>query len=403
MKNNFWIANYLSTFSCIGSKCEDTCCKNWKIYVDKEHYDLYHNLEDKETKKNIQQSIDRNPKNLSDDSYGIMQLTSSNTCPFLTEQNLCKIHMQYGPEALCKTCRYYPRETTKLNEEYYQTGDLSCPEMARLILLSKTNINWKRTTDTEDYHSLIKSQHEINRNYVKHVHAIFMDILSRKHHSLTKRLWLIGVFIEELSVWTQKNDKKSMKLACKKVEELQKYTPTNYLEIKMPVFIQGISNIAHAENSQAILNNRFRECLILFQEGMQIHVKKKYTLQDILKHYHNIFSKHHQPFMSSRNYILENYCRYYFMKNLFPYNIQSLVKEYLLFILHFSILQFLLIGISASPQRIGEDIIVQLFQSYSKNFEHNGSYLETYILGFLNHFPKDVSAFNKCISILLSN
>ncbi|WP_044797747.1 flagellin lysine-N-methylase [Bacillus cereus] len=402
MKNNFWAANYLFRFSCIGSQCEDTCCKDWTIYVDKEHYDLYYTLKDKETKHPIQESIAINPNALSDDSYGIITLNESNACPFLSKQNLCKVHMQYGPEALCKTCRYYPRETIKINKEYYQTGDLSCPEMARLILLSKTSINWKRMTNTEEYHSLLKSEYETNPKYIKQIHNILWDILSREYHSLSKRLWLIGVFIEELSLCTQKNDKRAIKLALKKVDELQKYTPTNYIECKIPLLIQRILNIVRDDNNNAFLNSRFKKCLILFEEGMQLHVKKKYTLQNILEHYNYIFSTYYQSFIRSREYMLENYCRHYFLKNLFPYSISLLTKEYLVFILHFSILQFFLIGISATSKAIDDITIVQLFQSYSKIFEHNTHYHNKYIVGIYKQLQEEGSGFNKCISILLS-
>ena len=29
----------MTHFACLGSKCEDTCCQNWDIYIDREHYE----------------------------------------------------------------------------------------------------------------------------------------------------------------------------------------------------------------------------------------------------------------------------------------------------------------------------------------------------------------------------
>lgn len=38
------VPEYLKDFTCIGSTCEETCCKNWKITVDKETYKKYKRL-----------------------------------------------------------------------------------------------------------------------------------------------------------------------------------------------------------------------------------------------------------------------------------------------------------------------------------------------------------------------
>ncbi|HDR5278653.1 TPA: flagellin lysine-N-methylase, partial [Bacillus thuringiensis] len=352
MKKNFWITNYISEFSCIGSECEDTCCKNWLIYVDKEHYDLYSTIKNKKTNRLIQDSIELNPKSESDNSYGIIKLTSSSACPFLTEKSLCGIQMEHGPEALCKTCKIYPRVTNKVNEDYYQTGDLSCPEMARLILLSKKEFDWKLATDINDDYSIISSQYEINRNYVKRIHTILMDILSRRQYPLTKRLWLIGVFIEELSIQTQKNETKAIKLASKKIEELKNYIPTNFMKVKLPLLMQGILNIIANNQGDLTLNRRLKECLMLFQQGMQVHTEKEYSIQELVRHHRSMSQKYYQPFMSTHNYILENYCKHYFMDSLFPYNIYSMSRNYLIFILHFSILQFILVGISSQTREL---------------------------------------------------
>ncbi|MBW3496794.1 flagellin lysine-N-methylase [Bacillus sp. FDAARGOS_1420] len=63
-------------------------------------------------------------------------------CPFLTKDYLCKIHNHYGPERLCSTCQTYPRMGKQINQKYYQTGQLSCPELTRLILLSPIIPKW---------------------------------------------------------------------------------------------------------------------------------------------------------------------------------------------------------------------------------------------------------------------
>ncbi len=43
--------SYIDKFQCIGGKCEDTCCKEWDIDVDKETFKKYHKVTDEAMKK----------------------------------------------------------------------------------------------------------------------------------------------------------------------------------------------------------------------------------------------------------------------------------------------------------------------------------------------------------------
>ena len=35
------VPDYISSFACIGSECEDTCCAGWQVPVDKVTYQKY--------------------------------------------------------------------------------------------------------------------------------------------------------------------------------------------------------------------------------------------------------------------------------------------------------------------------------------------------------------------------
>ena len=53
MKGIFGVrySDYLDEFKCIGGKCEDTCCKEWSVYVDKDTYEKYDSIKDKDIRK----------------------------------------------------------------------------------------------------------------------------------------------------------------------------------------------------------------------------------------------------------------------------------------------------------------------------------------------------------------
>jgi len=55
-------------------------------------------------------------------------------CPMWRADGLCRIQAELGEEALCKTCREFPRLTHDYGDFIERGLELSCPEAARMIL-----------------------------------------------------------------------------------------------------------------------------------------------------------------------------------------------------------------------------------------------------------------------------
>jgi lysine-N-methylase len=55
-------------------------------------------------------------------------------CPMWRQDGLCRIQAELGEEALCKTCREFPRLTHDYGDFVEMGLELSCPEAARIIL-----------------------------------------------------------------------------------------------------------------------------------------------------------------------------------------------------------------------------------------------------------------------------
>ena len=71
---------------------------------------------------------------LKDTEDGTVMTIQNGRCPMWRQDGLCRIQAELGHDALCKTCRDFPR----LRHDYgsfVELGlELSCPEAARLIL-----------------------------------------------------------------------------------------------------------------------------------------------------------------------------------------------------------------------------------------------------------------------------
>ena len=117
---------YYPMFQCIAGACPDSCCKEWEVDVDDASAAFYRTLEGA--------LGDRLRQVLKDTENGTVMVIEDGRCPMWRRDGLCRIQAELGHDALCQTCRQFPR----LRHDYgnfVELGlELSCPEAARLIL-----------------------------------------------------------------------------------------------------------------------------------------------------------------------------------------------------------------------------------------------------------------------------
>ncbi len=120
--------SYFDTFRCIADRCPDSCCKEWDVQVDAEKAALYRSLPG---------SLgDRLREVLQDEDGETVMTIIDGRCPMWRADGLCRIQAELGEEALCKTCREFPRLTHDYGDFVEMGLELSCPEAARIILSS---------------------------------------------------------------------------------------------------------------------------------------------------------------------------------------------------------------------------------------------------------------------------
>lgn len=163
--------DYYSKFHCLAGACPDSCCKEWAIDVDDTAADYYRSL----------------PGALGDRLREV--LTNDNTmtivdgrCPMWKQDGLCRIHAELGHDALCQTCRDFPRIRHEF-DGFEELGlELSCPEAARLILTTDWKISLPVSSDDPDLDLLIKSR------------TAALDILADTRYSTQEALAIILVY-----------------------------------------------------------------------------------------------------------------------------------------------------------------------------------------------------------------
>ncbi len=133
--------HYYDKFVCTAGECPDTCCAGWQIMIDEDSLDRYGN-EPGEFGKRLRNSIDWEEECF---------YQNDSRCAFLNDKNLCDLYKALGPDALCDTCRLYPRHTEEYEGLRELSLSLSCPEAARIMLSCKEPVRFlEEETDEED-------------------------------------------------------------------------------------------------------------------------------------------------------------------------------------------------------------------------------------------------------------
>ncbi len=118
--------SYFDAFRCITGACPDSCCKEWDVQVDETSAACYRSLTGPlgDRLRQVLQTVD---------GETVMTIIDGR-CPMWRADGLCRIQAELGEDALCKTCREFPRLTHDYGDFVERGLELSCPEAANLIL-----------------------------------------------------------------------------------------------------------------------------------------------------------------------------------------------------------------------------------------------------------------------------
>lgn len=119
---------FYKNFSCIANLCPDSCCKEWDVVVDDDSYIKYKNATGSFGDKL------RSVMTIDQDGDRIFTL-NNNRCPFWNKNMLCDIYINLGEDALCETCKRFPRIHLNYSSFEEKILSLACPEALRLMLV----------------------------------------------------------------------------------------------------------------------------------------------------------------------------------------------------------------------------------------------------------------------------
>lgn len=388
-KSEVLIPGYMKNFKCIGSECEDTCCSEWKVTIDKETYKKYRNCRHPELKKELESNVKRNRKDPTDANYSYIKMTNEFSCPFLMGNKLCKIQAQLGEEYLSHTCTTYPRSLSHVNGIAEMSASLSCPEVARLGLLNTEIMQFERIE--EDVSFMGKWGTKVNTHdkayenkaekYFEELRTFTINVLQCRDYKLWERLVMLGIFYQTTQEYiNQKTIDEIPELIVEYIEGIEKGIFDQTLsEVPSNAFVQVelLKNIINKRFETGLNSKRYADCFKEFVKG--IKPNDDMQNEELIKNYLEAYDKYYLPFMDKNEYILENYLVNYVFRNLFPFSMGTdLFSNYVIMIVHYALVKMHLIGIAGYyKDDFNCDHIIRLIQAFAKAIEHNNSYIYT--------------------------
>lgn len=121
------VPEYYDEFSCIASRCKDSCCAGWEIDIDDESYEYYRSVEGPFGDR-LRESMF-----VAEDGGYRFKLKGPKRCAMLNDNNLCDLYTALGEEALCEVCTEYPRFSLVYGQVEQKALSLSCEEVGRIL------------------------------------------------------------------------------------------------------------------------------------------------------------------------------------------------------------------------------------------------------------------------------
>jgi lysine-N-methylase len=385
---------YADRFRCIGPACEDTCCQGWSVPIDQAAWERYQGLPLGPLPDLIRASLvrpepDAKPVGAAKPAFAIIHMNSENECPMLSEQRLCRIQSEFGESLLSHACAAYPRIVHSLGSFEEKALSLSCPEAARLVLLTPHLL-----ADAANPAPRIESN-PLPKDF-RPIRSVVFKLVRDRRYPLWQRLFLLGVFCRQLdhaphSEVEQDLPSPSVAAFLADLEASEQSgllrAEMNKLPMDCAAQLDIVLRLAGLMLHKSNVRPRFVECVQAFTSG--IGNGPGATLASLTAQYTQAHDDSYAPFMDRRPHILENFLINTIVRCQFPFGKEGMraagqpnraqpnkSREFDLLVAQFTLIRGLLIGVAGHHRAaFSEAHVVHTVQAASKHFEHHPEFL----------------------------
>ena len=386
---------YADHFRCIGPACEDTCCQGWSVPIDKAAWEKYQNLPAGPFRILIDESIQRTPASEEREKPAVfakIRMNSANQCPLLTPSRLCAIQAELGEEMLSHACKTYPRILHSTGGTQESALTLSCPEAARLVLLTPDLLTPNPAApNPARFPFAVNRAEETATQLPPDFHAIRETVLAlvrNRAYALWQRLFLLNILCQRLDAIA------SGEFNCTAIRFLADFhasvssgslrTAMDSLPNDPAAQVDVVLRLAGLMLHKSNLHPRFVECVHAFTAGIGNGTTA--SLESLTAHYNAAQDRYYQPFFRRHPHILENYLINTILRCQFPYGKEGMLPcansrmshEFALLAAQFTLIKGLLIGVAGfHREQFSAAHVVHTVQAAAKHFEHHPDFLKS--------------------------
>jgi len=389
---------YAERFRCIGSACEDTCCQGWTVPLDQDTFDRYRALPPSPLKVLLNESVVPVVPNADGSAtgtaggkpiYAKIRMNAANECPLLTSDHLCGVQKELGEEFLSQTCAMYPRIVHSLAEVRETALALSCPEAARLVLLSP-NLTASWPTSAVAAPAQSASAEPLPQHFWA-IRATTLRIVQARVYPLWQRMFLLDLLCRRLDLIAKGELDRPVPEFLAEFEAsmasgaLRK--PMDALPADRNAQLDVVLRLAGMLLHKSNLRPRFLEAIKTFTAG--IGNGPGSTLDSLSAHYGRANERIFAPFCQRHPHVMENFLINTIVRGQFPFGregmkagapasntYQSKAHEFSLLAAQFALMRGLLIGAAGfHGESFSAAHVIETVQPASKHFEHHPEFL----------------------------
>lgn len=188
---------YFKDFRCVGGECLDNCCFGWRIDWKKDEIER---LKSAEMSAELRELVDNafTEKGAAEGQLRI-KLDDHASCPFQTEDKLCRIQRELGAEYLSAVCTTYPRNENLTRDAIFRHCCTSCPVIIDALLNNENasdlvNVNIEGRSDKIDIRF-----DETEQRYKRELLDFYYELISDKRISVETALTLGALAAQKLT------------------------------------------------------------------------------------------------------------------------------------------------------------------------------------------------------------
>lgn len=347
---------YFGKFKCNGEICSAKCCKNWNVEVDDDTYKLYKKIRPKFDSQEIFSHI----ATVENSKTHFIMHDENNFCPFLTENNFCKLQKKYGENYLSLVCRTYPRRIFDFENFCESSLDLTCPVVAEIIFSSDEPMIFEQVEIPSEFLTKFGGKrHNLTPKLVEKIFEIqfaAISILQERNLTTDQRLVVLGFFLDQLQEFVEHNQ-------FEKISALvETYTAENFLSQNKNIFLSAVKfnsqefiKILFGEIFPALytFDKRHQKYLDAVIKTLKINISDEIKINEVAENFLNL-SDSRKNFLQTFSAVFENYLVNEFFTNLYPFNLESNIKNNF--------------GVFVATYKILELFTFSIFYDENKNF-----------------------------------